>query len=113
MTTTALYYVSILLVSSLFFSPLSTDNISSQRKVEEQSLQVSYGSWGVLVYVFLLYVLVDVCTRILSQLLLEWYIPAHSHAHKLKEQDSVGLLWILRYSGKLSFMPLAAIARLF
>ena len=41
------------------------------------------------------------------------YIPAHSHAHKLKEQDSVGLLWILRYSGKLSFMPLAAIARLF
>lgn len=62
-----LCFYCVLLVNGLFFSPLSTDNITSQRKVEEQSLQVS-----TLVVVHGECILVDVCTTILSLLLLEW-----------------------------------------
>ena len=44
---------------------------------------------GLLVYVYLLYILVNVCARILGLLLLEWYMPAHSHTHKPKELAKV------------------------
>ena len=64
----------IIVASKLYacFFTLSTDDISSQRKVEEQSLQVLLlrfmKSNGLLVYMYLLYILVNVCARILSLL---------------------------------------------
>ena len=46
---------------------------------------------GLLVYVYLLYILVNVCARIylVYYILLEWYIPAHSHTHKPNELAKV------------------------